>query len=113
MAVVVEIDENSHRDYTERCQISKISEQNLAIQESFGCENIPVYTIRVNPDAYDVIDISLETRAETVGEKVKEILKLYSPGINAYAKIYFYCYHSKAEHMIDEHRKHWPVEIMN
>ena len=53
MAVVVEIDEHSHVDYDASCEVKKISEQNLQIQHLEGCENIPVFTIRVNPDAYD------------------------------------------------------------
>ena len=114
VAVVVEIDEDSHRNnYESSCEIRKISEQNLAIQQIVDCENIPVHTIRVNPNEYDVIDIPLETRAKTVGEKVNEILKLDSHESNGYAKLYFYCYHSKAGHMIDAQRKHWTVEIMN
>jgi hypothetical protein len=115
VAVVVEIDEDSHRDssnYPVSCEVRKINEQNLAIQQLVDCENIPVHTIRVNPDAYDVMDISLETRAKTVGERIKKLLYIDSHESNGYAKLYFYCYHSKAEHLIDEHRKTWNVEIM-
>ena len=114
VAVVVEIDEDSHSSgYEPSCEIRKISEQNLAIQQLDDCENIPVYTIRVNPDAYDKKRITLKTRAETVAKKVREILDDDSHERQGYAKIFFYCYHSKADHIIEAQRKHWNVEILD
>jgi len=77
------------------------------------CENIPVHTIRVNPDAYDKKRITLKTRAETVAKKVREILDDDSHERHGYAKILFYCYHSKADHIIEAQRKHWNVEILD
>jgi len=113
VAVVVEIDEHSHAEYEPSCEIRKISEQNLAIQQLDDCENIPVYTIRINPDAYDKKRITLKTRAETVAKKVREILDDDSHERQGYAKIFFYCYHSKADHIIEAQRKHWNVEILD
>ena len=113
VAVVVEIDEQSHSVYEPSCEIRKISEQNLAIQQLDDCENIPVYTIRVNPDAYDKKRKTLKNRAETVAKKVREILDDDSHERHGYAKIFFYCYHSKANHMIEAQRKHWNVEILD
>lgn len=113
VAVVVEIDEKSHVEYEPSCEIRKISEQNLAIQQLDDCENIPVYTIRVNPDTYDKKRITLQTRAETVAKKVREILDDDSHERQGYAKIFFYCYHSKADHIIEAQRKHWNVEILD
>jgi len=114
VAVVVEIDEDSHfSDYEPSCESRKISEQNLAIQCLDNCENIPVYTIRVNPDGYDKKRITLKTRAETVAKKVRELLNDDSHERHGYAKIFFYCYHSKANHMIEAQSKNWNVEIMD
>ena len=65
VAVVVEIDEHSHNDYEASCEVRKISEQNILIQQLQGCENIPVFTIRVNPDEFDV-RIPKKIRAKNV-----------------------------------------------
>jgi hypothetical protein len=113
VAVVVEIDEHSHSSgYEPSCETAKISEQNFAIQKLEGCENIPVFTIRVNPDSYDVETVQKETRAKMVANKVKELLKgEYEP--NAYSKVFFCCYHTSSEHLIEEYRKaHFPCEIL-
>jgi len=112
VAVVVEIDEHSHSSgYEPSCETTKISEQNYAIQMSDGCKMIPVYTIRVNPDRYDVKIVQKKTRAKMVANKVKELLKgEYEP--NAYSKVFFCCYHTSSNHLIEEHRKHWECEIL-
>jgi hypothetical protein len=111
VAVVVEIDEHSHIGYEPSCEVRKISEQNLAIQQVEGCENIPVFTIRVNPDAYDVKTVHKKTRAKIVAEKVKELLN-GDYERNGYAKIFFCCYHSDSKHLIDEQMKHWDCEMI-
>lgn len=104
VAVVVEIDEHSHESYDESCEVRKISEQNLAIQQSPDCLNVPVYTIRVNPDKYE-LDVPIEERARVVAELVKRILENeHEP--NAYAKIYFCYYNANAEHLIEAQKKH-------
>ena len=107
VAVVVEIDENSHVDRETSCEIRKISEQNLAIQELDGCANIPVHTIRVNPDAYDGSNTTLEDRARIVADIMHRIFDDDSHEPNGFAKMYFVCYHSKAQFQIDAHAEHW------
>ena len=93
VAVIVEIDEHSHKDYEPSCEVRKISEQNLLVQQLQGCENIPVFTIRVNPDTFDKKRIQKITRAKTVACKVKDLLDgTYDR--NGYAKVFFHCYHS-------------------
>ena len=112
VAVVVEIDELSHiSGYEPSCEVAKITEQNYAIQMSDGCKMIPVYTIRVNPDSYDVKKVQKKTRAKMVANKVKELLKgEYEP--NGYAKVFFCCYHTSSNHLIEKHKKNFPWEIM-
>lgn len=111
VAVIVEIDEHSHKDYEPSCEVRKISEQNLLVQQLQGCENIPVFTIRVNPDTFDKKRIQKLTRAKTVARKVKDLLDgTYDR--NGYAKVFFHCYHSKSQHLIDEHAKNWDCEVI-
>ena len=111
VAVIVEIDEHSHKDYEPSCEVRKISEQNLLVQQLQGCENIPVFTIRVNPDTFDKKRIQKITRAKTVARKVKDLLDgTYDR--NGYAKVFFHCYHSKSQHLIDEHAKNWDCEVI-
>ena len=112
VAVVVEIDENSHVDRETSCEIRKISEQNLAIQELDGCANIPVHTIRVNPDAYDGGDFALEDRAQIVADIVRHIFNDDSHEPNGFAKMYFVCYHSKAQFQISAHAEHWISDVI-
>jgi len=113
VAVVVEIDENSHVDRETSCEIRKISEQNLAIQQLDGCANIPVHTIRVNPDAYDGDDdVPLEERAQIVADIMRRIFDDDSHEPNGFAKMYFVCYHSKAKFQIDAHAEHWTCDIL-
>ena len=109
VAVVVEIDEHSHHDYEASCEVRKISEQNILIQQLRGCENIPVFTIRVNPDAFDV-RISKKIRAKKVALKVNDLL-CGTYHRDKYAKVFFHCYHSKSQHLIDEHAKNWDCEV--
>ena len=111
VAVVVEIDEHSHSGYEPSCEARKISEQTLAIQKLDGCQNVPVFTIRVNPDSYDVKIVQKETRADMVANKVKELLKGEYER-NGYAKLFFCCYHTRSKHLIEEQRKHWECEIL-
>ena len=112
VSVIVEIDENSHQGYEGLCEVSKICEQNMILQLIDGCESIPVYTIRVNPDSYDKAVVTLKRRAMTVAEKVKEILAKAEYEQNAYSKIYFAYYHSKSQHLIEEQRKYFDVELI-
>jgi len=113
VAIVIEIDEDSHVSRESSCEVRKISEQNLTIQSSPDCRNIPVLSFRVNPDAYDKDEVSLEERAKIVGNIVKHVLHGdYELEPNAYAKIFFCFYHSKSQKHIDEHTKWWTCEIV-
>jgi len=78
-------------------------------------KDIPVYTIRVNPDGYDRYDVKIvtqKTRASMVAKKIKELLEHDSHERQGYAKMFFCYYHSKANHMIEAHSEHWDVEII-
>ena len=105
VAVVVEIDEDSHSSRESSCELRKISEQNEAIQLLEGCECIPVYTIRVNPDAYDGGNVIKKERAEKVAGLLGDILHgEHEYEQNGYMKVIFCYYHSKSRHHIDAHK---------
>jgi len=111
VAVVVEIDEDSHSSRESSCELRKISEQNEAIQLLEGCECIPVYTIRVNPDAYDGGNVIKKERAEKVAGLLGDILhgeREYEQ--NGYMKVIFCYYHSKSRHHIDAHKAEFDCE---
>jgi len=115
VAVVVEIDEDSHFDRESSCELTKLSEQNESIQLSEGCECIPVYTIRVNPDAYDGGRVSKEERAEKVAEILEDILHGdHEYEQNGYMKVIFCYYHSKSRKHVDAHIEcgQFDVEIL-
>ena len=112
VGVIVEIDENSHQGYEAICEVGKISEQNMILQLIDGCEGMPVYTIRVNPDSYDKAVVTLKQRAIKVAEKVREILNEEVHEQNAFSKLFFAYYHSKSQHLIEEQRKYFDVELI-
>ena len=106
VAVVVEIDEDSHITRESSCELRKISEQNEAIQLLEGCECIPVHTIRVNPDAYDGGNVTKKERAERVAGLLRDILYgEHDYEQNGYMKVIFCYYHSKSRHHIDAHKE--------
>jgi hypothetical protein len=105
VAIVVEIDEDSHYEYNSSCEMKKISEQNLAIQLSPDSENVPVFTFRVNPDVYDRRRVTLEDRAKIIGKMFNEILtKDYER--NGYQKIFYCFYHTKSQYHIDVQKEY-------
>jgi len=111
VAVVVEIDENSHVDRESSCELRKISEQNEAIQLLEGCECIPVYTIRVNPDAYDGGNVTKKERVEKVAGLLRDIIHGdHEYEQNGYMKVIFCYYHSKSRHHIDAHKAEFDCE---
>ena len=111
VAVVVEIDEDSHSSRESSCELRKISEQNEAIQLLEGCECIPVYTIRVNPDAYDGGNVTKKERAEKVAGLLGDILHgEHEYEQNGYMKVIFCYYHSKSRHHIDAHKAEFDCE---
>ena len=114
VAVVVEIDEDSHFGRDTSCELRKISEQSEAIQMMEGCECIPVYTIRVNPDAYDGGNVSREDRAERVAEILSDIIHGdHEYEQNGFMKVIFCYYHSKSQHHIDAHVKEFSCEMIS
>jgi hypothetical protein len=111
VAVVLEIDEDSHVDRESSCELRKISEQNEAIQLLEGCECIPVYTIRVNPDAYDGGNVTKKERAEKVAGLLRDIIHGdHEYEQNGYMKVIFCYYHSKSRHHIDAHKTEFDCE---
>ena len=112
LAVVVEIDEDSHVGRETSCEVRKISEQNLAIGGMEEMQYLPVITIRVNPDKCDVSDATLEDRAIYVGNLVKDLIHHdYGVEHNGDAKIIFCYYHTKSQKHIVEHQKNWICEV--
>ena len=111
VAVVLEIDEDSHVDRESSCELRKISEQNEAIQLLEGCECIPVFTIRVNPDAYDGGNVTKKERAEKVAGLLRDIIHgVHEYEQNGYMKMIFCYYHSKSRHHIDAHKAEFDCE---
>lgn len=111
VAVVLEIDEDSHVDRESSCELRKISEQNEAIQLLEGCECIPVYTIRVNPDAYDGGNVTKKERVEKVAGLLRDIIHGdHEYEQNGYMKVIFCYYHSKSRHHIDAHKAEFDCE---
>jgi len=110
VAVVVEIDEDSHSNRESSCELRKISEQNEAIQLIEGCEGIPVYTIRVNPDSYDGGRVSMQERAERVAEILRDLIFEREHDQNCFMGVIFCFYHSKSQHHINAHMKEFSVQ---
>ena len=111
VVVVVEIDEHSHHTREPSCEIAKISQQNEAVQRCEGVENVPVYTLRVNPDAYDGRKVTRKERIASVAQRIRDILALQSHERNGFQTVEYFYYHSKARHLIDEQAKYLPVKI--
>lgn len=106
VAVVVEIDEDSHSNYLAKNEVKKILEQNLCIRALENCYGIPAVTIRVNPDSYDGGMVPQKHRAHFVGEVVKQMIsgKITLKHENS---ILFAYYHSKSRHLVKEQSKHF------
>ena len=111
VVVVVEIDEDSHYRREPSCESAKVSQQSEAIQRCEGVENVPVYTLRVNPDAYDGRRVTRKERVASVAKRIRDILALQNHERNGFQTVEYYYYHSKARHMIDEQAKYLPVKI--
>lgn len=118
--VVIEVDEDSHANRVPECETAKISQQNEAIQRCRGLENVPVITLRVNPDKYDYGYgyESLSERAREVANRVEEIMTEFGvyamhdeePDITLSSVEYWY-YHSKSNHLIEEQEKTMNVVV--
>ena len=104
VVIVIEIDEDSHVHYQSSCEISKVSQQNAAIQLCDGLENVDVITIRLNPDAYHIGKVSWETRAQSVADRVNELIDGYQYKFydrTGYQRVEYFYYHEKAQHHIN------------
>ena len=106
VAIVVEIDEHCHLggSYPVLCETAKISQQSEAIQSCVDLTNIPVITLRMNPDAYDVGKVSRQVRAEAVAHRIKEILFFYTarePERTGYQRVEYFYYRQNARYHID------------
>ena len=112
VVVIVEIDEDSHASRQASCEIAKISQQNEAIQRCEGLKNAPVYTLRVNPDAFDGGRVTKAKRIECVAKRMREIMASDSHERDAYQCVEYFFYHSKARHLIDEQAKYVPVRVV-
>ena len=108
VVIVIEIDEESHVYYQSSCEISKVSQQNAAIQLCDGLENVDVITIRLNPDAYHIGKVSWETRVQSVADRVNELIDEYQYKFydrTGYQRVEYFYYHEKAQHHIDAQGK--------
>ena len=105
VVIVIEIDEDSHVHYDSSCEISKVSQQNAAIQLCDGLENVDVITIRLNPDAYHIGKVSRETRAKAVANRVNELIDEYGEKQayerTGFQRVEYFYYHEKSQHHID------------
>lgn len=106
IAVIVEIDEDSHSNYIATSEVKKISEQNLCIRSLVNCSDVSTVTIRVNPDTYDGSTISQKERAKLVGKLVKQIIHGKLRFDHDDSMIFAY-YHSKSRHLVHEQSKHF------
>ena len=117
VVIVVEIDENGgHPSYDSECESKKITSQNEAIQNIPMYENIPVITLRVNPDQYNGSKIpSTEERGERAKEvsaRIRELLDYYSgkePEKNGYYRVEYFYYHEKAHQHIEYQKQYSDV----
>lgn len=104
VAVIVEIDEDSHSNYLAENEIKKILEQNLCIRSLENCSDIITVTIRVNPDTYDGGTVTQKQRAQFVGTVVKQIISGKITSKHKDSMLFAY-YHSKSRHLIKEQSK--------
>ena len=119
VVIVVEIDEDGghcHPSYDSECESKKISCQNEAIQKIPMYENIPVITLRVNPDQYNgskrPSTEELAERAKEVSARIRELLDYYSgkePERNGYYRVEYFYYHEKAHKHIEYQKKYSDV----
>lgn len=79
LLVIVEVDEDSHRDRDPKCESGKVDDTFQALQDvvlkegarrgavaRHGAHMVPVVLLRVNPNAYDGPRTKLETRVQAV-----------------------------------------------
>ena len=112
VAVVIEIDEDSHSDRLPECELAKVSNQNESIRRMSGCAEIPCYTIRVNPDVFDGGLVSRKKRAETVAGLCRHLLDPDTRHSSLCQKTFFCFYHSKSIFLIEAARQYSEVEVI-
>ena len=99
-AIFVEIDEHSHFDRTPSCELGKVWDTTHAVKQLMG-QDTHVFFFRLNPDACDSGNVTLEQRVAHVGSLVKELLTLDLSTLKPYApNIGYYYYHSRAAHHV-------------
>jgi hypothetical protein len=118
-AVVVEIDEHSHAlGYDPSCELAKVCDQNEAIRISKGDPDFAVFTIRVNPDAYDRAVVRRSDRAARVAECIIRIKNAVAANNGARwsnlpcPEIYYLYYHSAAAFQIAAARRRFSIFSM-
>ena len=119
VVIVVEIDEyggHGHPSYESKCESNKITSQNEAIQKIPMYENIPVITLRFNPDQYNGSKIpstkEREERAKEVSARIRELFDHYSgkePERNGYYRVEYFYYHEKAHRHIEYQKQYSDV----
>jgi len=115
LVIVVEVDEDCHAYYPVECELAKVSIQNEAIQLSEGVANVPIITLRVNPDKYHGGDVPLEERARLVASRMKELGKEYqkkkNEPSNGYMRVEYFYYDERYYDRIEETKKYFPVMV--
>ena len=105
ITVVLEIDEDSHKEYTCECEAARMSDL-AAIFKTMLKIDTAIYFIRFNPDAYDGGTVPLEERLRVV---VKRLIELFSdscyhaPNVNdglVFHVEYFYYHTTRGAHHI-------------
>ena len=82
LLVIVEVDEDSHRDRDPKCESGKVDDTFQALQDvvlkegarrgavaRHGAHMVPVVLLRVNPDAYDGPRTKLKDRVQAVADR--------------------------------------------
>ena len=115
LVIVVEVDENCHAYYPVECELAKVSIQNEAIQLSKGVSNVPIITLRLNPDKYHGGDVPLEERARLVASRMKELKNEYekkkNEPSNGYMRVEYFYYDTRHYDRIEETKKYFPVMV--
>jgi len=104
--VFLEIDENGgHPDRLSSCELAKVWDQALAVQALLG--PVPIWLLRLNPDACDRLRIKLETRCEIVSKEINRLLNLdlaefkTNPELCLRPNIAYFYYHTQCQFQID------------
>lgn len=108
VAVIVEIDEDSHSHYPAADEVLKINQQNACIRSLKDCSDVITVTIRVNPDTYDGGSVTQRQRAAFVGTIVRHVISGRIRSDSRDSMLFAY-YHSKSRHLIEEQSEHFNI----